>query len=396
MVYTFLLINSQLKDIIYLLLSIILLILICIVYYSLKKEINKLKSKINSLKGNDENNKKREKKTNKEQNKKIDSESNKEVIAPIVEKKNRKYIFNFRPWIRNKIKISEDKTPSESPVIQTNVETDEDSLNLKDNVFNKIIKAAVDNLNVEFPKFLISKIITEYTDGWKREFNIANRSINELNNPDLIIKESEDIISDIKATITNEYYIAKEISSLINKDNFYNKISIEKTYPNLDFLIINKIIENNLSSLQAEMINVDFIHKRELDSNFNNTLLNIKNQLLLENNNRSFKRMFSPPPTMEACFLDEKLSQDQDTSHTYYIDISQSDKTSAIYNFLYDNEKAVNTAIQSFSSYLEPVCEIENDETTGNTIIPVSPNGGKLKLENGKWIVTEKLKIKII
>ena len=89
---------------------------------------------------------------------------------------------------------------------------------------------------------------------------------------------------------------------------------------------------------------------------------------------------------------DELLGQ-----HMYKILISAKYPDTARFQFLFDNEKAMKTAIASYSTALVPVCILERDNTKGERIVPSQDNAfGTLRLENDRWKVQEKLKIRIV
>jgi len=278
----------------------------------------------------------------------------------------------------------------------------------KDKSFSKLSERNEENFN-----FLSQELRDELT---KQKGSLASqypeklvKGLSEISDDDLrnIAKENGGnktrILEFIKAqqlkeldeNLKKNYF---EVELLLGKYNMEEFVKDNKfdDFPNLTTTKINDILSEKLSLFIAELKKTRFVEKRELEKNHELLVLNIRQDLKKLHDEIKYVNKYSQQPSIEGYFVNDKLSESQLPHHLYKIEIFINQPDAARFSILSDNERAIKTAIQSYSNYLVPVCILENDNTSGTKAEMVGPDGyGKLKLEGDKWKCIDKLKIKI-
>ncbi|MBK7572684.1 MAG: hypothetical protein IPI10_14060 [Bacteroidetes bacterium] len=201
---------------------------------------------------------------------------------------------------------------------------------------------------------------------------------------------------DVERIVKDDYYDLKRVVELLDVQNLLGGQEWLKKYKKIAPERAEQIAKNKANELQVKLPNNSLIAKLEFDKLKTESLKEIEIAIREEEANMD-TIMYSSQPVGEGYFIKEKLSDEILGQHMYKILISTKNPDTARFQFLFDNEKAMKTAIASYSTALVPVCILEKDNTKGERIVPTQDNGfGTLRLENDRWKVQEKLRIRIV
>ncbi|MAN03258.1 MAG: hypothetical protein CMI36_13305 [Owenweeksia sp.] len=155
------------------------------------------------------------------------------------------------------------------------------------------------------------------------------------------------------------------------------------------------LVKDEIDKLKMNY-DLDKIRKEDFDQKLDAYLVTLQEKLRQSDKELIMDTYYSPPPSPEGYFPDEKKKPELDPNkHTYRIDVNSQTPTEATFLFLTQEESAVSSALTNYAYELEPVCEIEGGHLEGKHIVQDKNQPGRLKLEGGKWMVTEKLRIRI-
>ncbi len=260
--------------------------------------------------------------------------------------------------------------------------------------FTKEIQVEIKKLREEllspYPEKLkseISEINSDELKGLSKEYN--------KNKNKILIFVKDRFSKELNEKLERYYYDVNTIVAKYNKEESISQKQVGD-FPNLTKAKIDEVINEKISLFLSDLSKGKYIEKVEFQKKQELLIAAISAELKKLHDDIKYINRFSQQPSIDGYFVNDKLSEIQLPHHLYKIEISVNQSDNARFSILSDNERAIKTAIQSYSNYLTPVCDLENNNTSGVRAEMAGKDGfGKLKLEGEKWRCTEKLKIKI-